>query len=164
MNNENIKNLIKKVENLLKEDDRFIDNGDNIFKQHIKRIYKESKHNRKPIDISLLTQPIRYITKEVPSKEVLPKEVLPKEVPSKEPIEELKLINTQLKNENDELKEELDNRISQQRPDKPAKVIPQSSIQLDFSELHQKLNALDIENMNAQLDQVSRTLGELNKL
>lgn len=69
MINENIKNLIKKVENLLKEDDRFIDNGDNTYKQHIKKIYKESKHRHKPIDFSLLTQPqpiIQSVPREVP--------------------------------------------------------------------------------------------------
>jgi len=158
MNNENIKKLIKKIENLLKEDDRFIDNGDNIYKQHIKRIYKESKHKHKPIDISLLNQPqsIRYITKEVPSQE---------------PIEELKRVNTQLKEENDELKEkvddlnqELDNRISKPLPAPSPAVAPQSSIVLDFSELHKKLEALDLKNINAQLDQVSKLLGDINKL
>jgi hypothetical protein len=54
MINDDIKKLIKKIENLLKTDDRFIDNGDTTYKQQIKKLYKDGKCKNKSIDLTSL--------------------------------------------------------------------------------------------------------------
>ena len=52
MIDEDIKKLIKKIEDELKKDDRFYSNGDNQYREQIKKIYQESKYNKKPIDLT----------------------------------------------------------------------------------------------------------------
>lgn len=47
-----LKHMIKDVEALLKKDDRFKENGDNLYKKQMKKIYQESKYNKKPIDMT----------------------------------------------------------------------------------------------------------------
>ena len=61
MINNNIKKLIKEVENLLKKDDRFIDNDDNTYKQHIKKLYKDSKCKNNSIDLTGLFNNMQQI-------------------------------------------------------------------------------------------------------
>jgi hypothetical protein len=49
-----LKNLINELEDKLKKDYRFKENGDNKYRKQMKRIYQESKYNKKPIDMTSL--------------------------------------------------------------------------------------------------------------
>lgn len=44
MSDEDIKKLIIMIENKLKEDDRFYSNGDDQYRKHMKKIYRENKN------------------------------------------------------------------------------------------------------------------------
>ena len=46
MIDEDVKRLIVKQEKILKKDDRFYSNGDNKYKEQIKKIHQESKNNK----------------------------------------------------------------------------------------------------------------------
>lgn len=77
MIDEEIKKLIKKVENLLKSDDRFMKNGDYLYKKQMKKINKEMKHGI--TNIPILQPPINMMLPKVVTKEVIrevPKEVI----------------------------------------------------------------------------------------
>jgi len=56
MIDEEIKELINELEYILKKDERFKINGDDLFKHHIKKIYQESKFGKKPIDLTNLVR------------------------------------------------------------------------------------------------------------
>jgi hypothetical protein len=76
MIDEEIKKLIKKVENLLKSDERFVRNGDHLYKKHMKKINKEMK--RGITNIPIIQPPINMMLPKVVVREV-PK-VVTKEV------------------------------------------------------------------------------------
>lgn len=52
MIDEEIKKLINKLEKKLKKDKRFINNNDNEYRDQMKKIYQESKYNKKPINFT----------------------------------------------------------------------------------------------------------------
>jgi hypothetical protein len=54
MIDEEIKELIYELEDILKKDKRFKANGDNEYRKQIKKIYIESQYGRKPIDFTNL--------------------------------------------------------------------------------------------------------------
>lgn len=89
MIDEEIKKLIKKVENLLKSDERFVRNGDYLYKKQMKKINKEMKRGitnmpivQPPINMMLPKVVVREVPKVV-TKEVIrlvphcPKEDIP---------------------------------------------------------------------------------------
>lgn len=54
MIDEELKKIINELESILKKDSRFITNGDDKYHDQIKKIYKDSKYGRKPIDVTNL--------------------------------------------------------------------------------------------------------------
>lgn len=66
MIDEEIKNLIYQLEEILKTDKRFFKNKDYKYKNHIKKIYQESKYNKKPIDLTNLV----YLNNRVDTGEI----------------------------------------------------------------------------------------------
>ncbi len=54
MIDEKIKNIINKLEKILKKDIRYKTNGDDNYRNHIKKIYEESQYAKKPIDLTNL--------------------------------------------------------------------------------------------------------------
>ncbi len=52
MLDEDLKKIINDLESILKKDSRFKLNNDNNYRNQMKRIYQESKYNKKPLDLS----------------------------------------------------------------------------------------------------------------
>ena len=52
MIDEDLKTLINELETILKKDSRFKLNNDDQYRHRMKRIYQESKYNKKSIDFS----------------------------------------------------------------------------------------------------------------
>ena len=156
MIDEDIKRLIKKVENLLKTDQRFTKNGDNIFKKHMKRINKETKKGIN--NIPILFNPLNNIKIPMQQPQVVTREVI-REVPK----EVIRLVKYCPKEEDEKkIKPIISKSISSDTSGLGTITEEKKSEEtLDFTELNRMINSLNIANLQKELEQVNREVQQI---
>jgi hypothetical protein len=152
MIDEEIKRLIKIVENLLKTDERFAQNGDNMFKKHMKHINKETKMGIN--NIPILFNPLNNIR--IPMQQ----QVVTKEVIREVPKEVIRLVKYCPKEQKDK---DIVKSISTNTSEMGTMVEEQKKPEerLDFTELNRMINSLNIANLQKELDQVNKEVQQI---
>lgn len=176
MIDEDIKKLIKKVENLLKTDKRFHQNDEHLFKKQMKRIYHDEKKSC-PTNIIMpptkSVQPAKCPETRIEIREV-PKEVI-REVVREVPKEVIRYVN------NVNVPSGVPSRTP--RPSLPnlpiSKTLSTSDVEsgtsrvyepseeyqpLDFSPLNRKIEELDTMNLLKQLERIKQKIDEMNNI
>jgi hypothetical protein len=163
MIDEEIKKLIKKVENLLKSDERFMKNEDYLYKKHMKKINKETKNGI--TTIPFFQQPI---TMNMPLPKVITKEVV-REVPKVVTKEVIRLLpfcpnkdtsSTETKTEEPpqprrSISTEMSSGLSSSRG------VQGDEIQGNLDEIYQLIDQFNLDELNRRLAATNQQLQDL---